>query len=103
MSAKVIKLPVKQQSHVGNLSDLDNDLTKQVRVMVNARVRDYIRQGGKLNRLALKANLTVATVSRLAYYETTRPMWRTIISVMEALELYEDIGKLMIAYGRKKR
>ena len=86
-----------------NLEDLDSSFTKQVRALINAGVRDYVGKRGKLNSLALACNLSPSTVSKLAYYETARPAWRTVIAVAEALDMMEDIGNLMILYAQDKR
>lgn len=77
----------------GNISDYEPETIK-MRALVNGLVRDYMRRGGKLNQLALKANLSIHTVSRLAYYETTRPQWETIIRICRALDCMKELARI---------
>ncbi len=75
----------------GNLRDAD-PFELQARAVINARVRDYVAGGGRIKTLALKAGLTPATVSRLAYNETTRPQFHTIVVICKALHIPLRIG-----------
>jgi hypothetical protein len=94
---------------LGNLPDYENTFTNQVRALLNAKVRDYIQQkGNTLTKLAMNCHVTpehhlsMSTVSKLAYYETTRPAWTTIIAVAEALEILDEVALLMVAYARNR-
>lgn len=100
-TTKVVNIHTRQP-HVGNLSDFENDLTRAVRALINSEVRNYMAKGGKIVALQRKCRneiKTVQTISRLAYYETTRPQWTTIIAVARALGITVKIGELMIRYG----
>ena len=103
MSAKKNK-PAKPTLRVvahnaGNLADIDSDYTALVRAFVNARVREYVAGRGNISRLARKAGITSATVSRLAYYETTHPRWHTVMSVITALECMHEFAELTMRYA----
>ena len=108
MSAKIIRMrPAKRSKqsaqqaalqHLGNLPDIDADFTTAVRAFINHIVREYVMDGGRMNSLALKANLAFATISRLAYYETARPQWHTIMAVIMALDKFDEFVALANRY-----
>jgi DNA-binding phage protein len=85
-------IPLHKRAQPGNLRDDDEPIEVQARAIINARVREYMAGGGRLNALALKAGLSVATVSRLAYYETTRPQFHTIMVICRVLRIPIKIG-----------
>ncbi len=87
----------------GNLQDWDPSYNTQIRALINAAVRDYVGRKGKIRALALQCNLSTSTISKLAYYETTRPAMKTVFAVAEALDLLEEFGELLIHYARKQR
>lgn len=93
---------VKLHRQTSNLEDLDRDYTSLVRALVNRLVRDYVVKGKKINSLALKAGLSQATVSRLAYYETARPQWHTVIAVIMALGAMDEFVKITAKFARGK-
>ena len=101
---KVVNLrtPKQPYQHQGNLDD--SNFTIQARALINAKVRDYMAHGGNITKLRRKcgnAVKTTQTISKLAYYETTRPTWRTVIAVSEALGIMEELGNMMVAHGKK--
>jgi len=65
-------------------SNLD-DSEVEARVLINARLRDYIRSGGRMQALALRSGISLATIQRLAYFETAHPRATTLFSVARAL------------------
>ncbi len=50
-----------------------------------ADVRGHIHEHKDFGKLAVAANLSISTVSKLAYGETSSPHMRTVIRIMEAL------------------
>ena len=50
-----------------------------------ADIRGHIWTHGDFKKLAVSANLSVATVSKLAYGDTNSPHMRTVVRIMEAL------------------
>jgi hypothetical protein len=99
--AKVVKL-LHKDVPPGNLADFGSTWMQHLRVFIHGQVRDYIMRGGKLGSLALKAGVGAQTLSRLAYYESIHPRASTIDGIIDALDLYEEVGKQMIAYGRSR-
>jgi hypothetical protein len=94
---------------LGNLPDYENTFTNQVRALLNAKVRDYIKvPGNTLTKLAANSHVTaghhlsLSTVSKLAYYETARPAWSTIIAVAEALDALDEVADLMVRYAKNR-
>ena len=85
-------IPINKRTRPGNLRDDDEPFEIRARAIINARVREYIMGGGRLNVLAVKAGLSVGTVSRLAYYETTRPQMHTIVVICRVLHIPIKIG-----------
>ena len=102
MSARVVNIKTKEPMP-GNLSDFGSTWMQHLRVYIHGQVRDYITSGGKLKGLALRAGVTTATLSRLAYYESVHPRASTIDGIIDALDLYEAVGKQMIAYARQRK
>jgi len=101
-NAKVV--PIRrgaQVAHLGNSSDIDTDYTTLVRAFVNRLVRDYVKNGGNLNRLALKSSLNRNTVSKLAYYETTHPRWHTVMAVIMAMEAMKEFAEITTRFAQK--
>jgi DNA-binding Xre family transcriptional regulator len=84
-------VPIRQ--HIGNVSDSEPETVK-MRMLVNHLVREYVKKGGHMKRLAVRANLNPATVSRLAYYETTKPRWETIIRLCKALDCMDQLANI---------
>ena len=85
-------IPLQQRTSPGNLRDDDAPFEIRARAIINARVREYVAGGGKINTLALKTGLAPGTVSRLAYYETTRPQMHTIVVICRVLRIPLKIG-----------
>lgn len=50
-----------------------------------ADIRGHIWTHGDFKKLAVSANLSVATVSKLAYGDTNSPHMRTVVRIMNAL------------------
>lgn len=101
MSAKIVKLR-DHNAKPGNLSDFGSTWMQHLRVYIHGQVRDYIAKGGRLNRLALAAGVGAQTLSKLAYYESKQPRATTIDGIIDALDLYEEVGKQMIAYHKQR-
>lgn len=111
MSAKIVRLargkgvgkrppPEQSLAALGNLPDIDADWMVMLRAFINGLVRDYVRAGGKINRLALKSGLGANTIHRLAYYETTRPAGHTIFAVIMALDAMPQFEELTARYNK---
>jgi len=90
MTSNVI--PLHKRERPGNLRDDDEPFEIQARAIINARVREYMAGGGRLGVLAVKAGLSTGTVSKLAYYETTRPQMHTIVVICKVLRIPLRIG-----------
>ena len=88
-TAKIVHI----KQSVGNISDKEPE-TIAMRALVNHLVREYVKGGGRMQALALRSNLSVNTVSRLTYYETTRPQWETIIRICKALDCMHELAKI---------
>jgi DNA-binding phage protein len=56
-----------------------------------ADVRGHLWHSGDWGRLAAKANLNVATISKIAYGETKSPHARTILKIMYALGKLDSV------------
>jgi DNA-binding phage protein len=95
----VVKLP--RSKTPGNLEDIDADYSKLVRAFINRLVREYVRDGGKIKTLALKSGVGAQTISRLAYYETTRPTWHTVMAVLKAMEAMKEFADLTTRYAKR--
>lgn len=66
---------------------LDGDVWERVL----ADVRGHIWEHGDFAKLAVAANLSATTVSKLAYGETSSPHMRTVIRIMDALGKSEPV------------
>jgi DNA-binding phage protein len=97
--SNVVKMTVK--SIPGNLEDIDHDYSRLVRAFINRLVREYVKNGGNIRNLALKAGVSPQTISRLAYYETTRPVWHTVMAVIHALYAMEEFADLTVRYAKR--
>lgn len=56
-----------------------------------ADLRGHIFAGGEIKALAEKANLSVATISNLAYAKTQSPHMRTVMKIMTALDKHRAV------------
>ncbi len=101
MKANVVPIRVTVPVSISTLQDLDTDYTTLVRALVNRLVREYVHRGGRINQLAVKANLNQRTVSRLAYYETTRPMWHTVMAVIIALGALKEFAEITSKFASR--
>ena len=101
MKATVVPIRPGVPANLNALPDIDTDYTTLVRALVNRLVREYVHGGGKINRLALKANLNPRTVSKLAYYETTRPMWHTVMAVIIALGALKEFSEITARFAAR--
>lgn len=52
---------------------------------------DTFFAGGEIKALAEKANLSVATISNLAYAKTQSPHMRTVMKIMTALDKHRAV------------
>ena len=56
-----------------------------------ADLRGHIFAGGEIKKLAEKANLSVSTISNLAYAKTQSPHMRTVMKIMAALDKHRAV------------
>jgi hypothetical protein len=85
-------IPLHKRVEPGNLRDDDEPFEVRARAIINARVREYVTGGGRIDALAHKSGLSKNTVSRLAYYETTRPQLHTVVVICRVLRIPLKIG-----------
>jgi transcriptional regulator with XRE-family HTH domain len=69
---------------------IDGDIWERLFADIRGHIRSY---GGTFKQLADAANLSEATVSKLAYGETSSPHMRTIIRIMDALGKSDPVLK----------
>lgn len=90
-------------SHSGNLSDYGSSWMGQLRVYLQGQARDAMRRGVKLNTMALRAKVTSSTLSKFIYMETKYPRATTLDGLIDALDLYEEVGRMMIRYAQARK
>lgn len=100
----VVKLRKDQRTLAGqgNITEFGSTWMQHLRIFLQGKVRDAYHDRVNMGKLALKAGITPGTLSKLVHLETKHPRATTIDGIIDALNLYEEVGRQMIEYGRSR-
>lgn len=73
------------------ITGAQHDVEIRARRLVFTEVRRVTSHGVRMKDIAARAGVSTATVSKLAYGETKRPQFKTVIGVLYALGFTFDI------------